>query len=116
MTSFILDFLCGVINLCDGGNLKFRFMRAFKVLLFISLLFLTPHANSYGQGGKLFKIFPASSPEQQGMSSLVLDSMMLFIKNTNQNIHHITIIRNDQTVLDAISILTHPNTSMTWLL
>jgi CubicO group peptidase (beta-lactamase class C family) len=75
-------------------------MRAFKVLLFISLL-LTSRPNSYGQAGNLFKIFPASSPEQQGMSSLVLDSMMLFIKNTNQNIHHITIIRNDQTVLDA---------------
>jgi CubicO group peptidase (beta-lactamase class C family) len=27
--------------------------------------------------------------------------MMFFIKNTNQNIHHITIIRNNQTVLDA---------------
>ena len=26
---------------------------------------------------------------------------MLFIKNTNQNIHHLTIIRNNQTVLDA---------------
>ncbi len=35
------------------------------------------------------------------MNSLVLDSMMLFIKNTNQNIHHLTIIRNKQTVLDA---------------
>ena len=35
------------------------------------------------------------------MSSLVLDSLVLFIKNTNQNIHHLTIIRNNQTVLDA---------------
>src|SRR4051812_28144574 len=35
------------------------------------------------------------------MSSLVLDSMMLFVKNTNQNIHHLTIIRNNHTLLDA---------------
>jgi CubicO group peptidase (beta-lactamase class C family) len=27
--------------------------------------------------------------------------MLLFIKNTNQNIHHLTIIRNNQSVLDA---------------
>ena len=62
---------------------------------------MTPHFNSYGQTGKLLKIFLRASPEQQGMSSLVLDSLMLFIKNTNQNIHHLTIIRNNQTVLDA---------------
>ena len=35
------------------------------------------------------------------MSSLFLDSLMLFIKNTNQNIHHITIIKNNKTVLDV---------------
>ncbi len=76
-------------------------MGAFKIFFFVTLFFLTPRFNSYGQTNKLLKIFPASSPEQQGMSSLVLDSMMLFIKNTNQNIHHLTIIRNNQTVLDA---------------
>lgn len=76
-------------------------MQALKTLTFVTLLFLTPRFNSYGQTSKLLKTFPASSPEQQGMSSLVLDSMMLFIKNTNQNIHHLTIIRNNQTVLDA---------------
>lgn len=65
------------------------------------LLFWTSHFNSYGQTSKLFKSFPSSPPEQQGMSSLVLDSVMLFIKNTNQNIHHLTIIRNNKTVLDA---------------
>jgi CubicO group peptidase (beta-lactamase class C family) len=76
-------------------------MKAFKIFFFITLLSWTPRFNSYGQESKLLKNFPASSPEQQGMCSLVLDSMMLFIKNTNQNIHHLTIIRNDQTVLDA---------------
>jgi CubicO group peptidase (beta-lactamase class C family) len=76
-------------------------MKVFEIFFFVTLLFGTPHLNLYGQASKLLKIFPASSPEQQGMSSSVLDSMMLFIKNTNQNIHHLTIIRNNQTVLDA---------------
>jgi Beta-lactamase len=76
-------------------------MKALKIFFFVTLLFGTPRFNLYGQAGKLLKIFPASSPEQQGMSSLVLDSMMLFIKNTNQNIHHLTIVRNNQTILDA---------------
>lgn len=76
-------------------------MKAFKIFFFVTSLFWTPCFNSYGQASKLLKIFPASSPEQQGVNSLVLDSMMLFIKNTNQNIHHLTIIRNNQTILDA---------------
>ncbi len=76
-------------------------MRALKILAFTALLFSILHYNSYGQTGKLLKNFPASSPEHQGVSSLILDSLMLFIKNTNQNIHHLTIIRNNQTVLDA---------------
>ncbi len=76
-------------------------MKAFNIVFFATLLFCTAHLTSYGQTNKLLKIFPPGSPEQQGMSSLVLDSMLLFIKNTNQNIHHITIIRNNQTVLDA---------------
>jgi CubicO group peptidase (beta-lactamase class C family) len=76
-------------------------MRAFKIFFFITLIFLTPRFNSYGQTKKLLKIFSATSPEQQGMSSLVLDSLVFFIKNTNQNIHHLTIIRNNQTVLDT---------------
>jgi CubicO group peptidase (beta-lactamase class C family) len=57
--------------------------------------------NLYSQTSKLFKNFPATSPEQQGMSSAVLDSLMLFVKNAGQNIHHLTIIRNNQTVIDA---------------
>ncbi|MEO5583383.1 MAG: serine hydrolase, partial [Saprospiraceae bacterium] len=76
-------------------------MKAFKIFFFTIVLFWTSHFNSYGQTSKLYKNFPSSPPEQQGMNSLVLDSMMLFIKNTNQNIHHLTIIRNNQTVLDA---------------
>jgi len=52
-----------------------------------------------GQNAKLLETFPISSPEQQGINSSVLDSMLLFIMNTNQNIHHLTIIRNNQTVL-----------------
>jgi len=62
---------------------------------------LARHSNTYGQKGELPVLFPLSTPEQQGIRSAVLDSMLLFIKNTGQNIHHLTIIRNDQTVLDA---------------
>lgn len=76
-------------------------MKAFKIFFFATLLFWASNFSSYGQTSEPFKIFPASSPEQQGMSSLVLDSMMVFIRNTHQNIHHLTIIRNNQTVLDA---------------
>jgi CubicO group peptidase (beta-lactamase class C family) len=76
-------------------------MRALKNFAFLTLLFLILHPYLYGQTDRLLKDFPASSPERQGMSSLVLDSLMLFIKNTNQNIHHLTIIRNNRTVLDA---------------
>jgi len=76
-------------------------MKAFKLLFFVTLLFWKFSFDSNGQTSKLLKIFPASSPEQQGISSLVLDSMMLFIKTTNQNIHQLTIIRNNQTVLNA---------------
>jgi CubicO group peptidase (beta-lactamase class C family) len=72
-----------------------------KVIIFIFLLFQVFHYNSFGQKSKLLETFPLSSPEQQGISSSTLDSMMLFIKKTNQNIHHLTIIRNNQTVLDA---------------
>jgi len=56
---------------------------------------------SYGQVSKPQNLFPPSPPEQQGISSSVLDSLLLFIKNTHQNIHHLTIVRNDHTVLDA---------------
>jgi len=71
-----------------------------KDLIFI-LLFCPIFHNSLGQTGELVKTFPQSTPEQQGISSATLDSMMLFIKNTNQNIHHLTIIRNNHTILDA---------------
>ena len=71
-----------------------------KVIIFIFLFFPVFH-NSFGQTSELLKTFPLSSPEQQGISSVTLDSMLLFIKNTNQNIHHLTIIRNNQTVLDT---------------
>jgi CubicO group peptidase (beta-lactamase class C family) len=76
-------------------------MKTFKILPFVILLFLTFHYNSFGQKKEFFEIFPLNTPEQQGISSGVLDSMMFFIKNTNQNIHHLTIIRNNQTVLHA---------------
>src|SRR4030095_11873081 len=76
-------------------------MKAFKILFFVTLLFWKFSFDSNGQTSKLLKIFPASTPEQQGVSSLVLDSMMLFIRTTNQNIHQLTIVRNNQTILDA---------------
>ena len=93
--------LLHIIKYICWWQFKRDFMKAFKIFFFTTLLFWTFHFNSYGQKNELFKIFPPSSPEQQGISSLVLDSMMLFIKNTNQNIHHLAIIRNNQTVLDA---------------
>jgi hypothetical protein len=81
--------------------IKIDLMRTLKGFFCIALLFSTLCLISYGQTSKLLKGFPINSPEEQGMSSLVLDSMMLFIKNTKQNIHHLTIIRNKKTVLDA---------------
>jgi CubicO group peptidase (beta-lactamase class C family) len=74
-------------------------MKALRVLLVILLHFWLFQFTAMGQNAKLLETFPISSPEQQGISSSVLDSMLLFIKNTNQNIHHLTIIRNNQTVL-----------------
>jgi len=76
-------------------------MKKLKLLFFSILLLAVPRFNIYGQTKKHLETFHESSPERQGMSSLVLDSMMLFIKNTHQNIHHITMIRNHRTVLDA---------------
>jgi len=76
-------------------------MQALKTLALATLLFSMLHFNLYSQTSKLLKDFPAASPEQQGMSSTVLDSLLFFVKNTNQNIHHLTIIRNNQTVLNA---------------
>ncbi len=76
-------------------------MALSKALIFAVLLFAVFHYNLFAQKRRLFKTFPVSSPEQQGISSSILDSMMLFIKNANQNIHHLTIIRNNHTVLDA---------------
>ncbi len=71
---------------------KTSFIRTMKVIIFIFLLFQVFHYNSFGQKSKLLETFPLSSPEQQGISSSTLDSMMLFIKKTNQNIHHLTIM------------------------
>src|SRR5215211_1035657 len=76
-------------------------MRAFKMFFIAALVFGVPGFHSQAQTSEVLNIFPSGLPEQQGMSSSVLDSMMLFIKNTSQNIHHLTIIRNRQTVLDA---------------
>jgi len=75
-------------------------MTPFRVIIFAFLLSIVFHY-SFSQKNKLPATFPLTAPEQQGISSAILDSMMLFIKNTNQNIHHLTIIRNDHTVLDA---------------
>ena len=76
-------------------------MTASKIFIIALLFFSIYHFNSFGQKSKLISIFPLSSPEQQGINSATLDSMMLFIKNSNQNVHHLTIIRNNHTILDA---------------
>jgi CubicO group peptidase (beta-lactamase class C family) len=81
--------------------IKTSLMRAFKISFLVILFFPIFHHISYGQKKEFLQTFPLATPEQQGMSSAVLDSMMLFIKNTNQNIHHITIIRNNHTVINA---------------
>ncbi|HET7000981.1 MAG TPA: serine hydrolase [Puia sp.] len=67
------------------------------ILVFIFSIFL----QASGQNSRPREIFPFNTPEQQGISSRTLDSLLLFIKETNQNIHHLTIIRNDHTVIDA---------------
>src|SRR5829696_632012 len=74
-------------------------MKALRFLVVILLHFCLFPFSTMGQNAKLLETFPISSPEQQGINSSVLDSMLLFIMNTNQNIHHLTIIRNNQTVL-----------------
>ena len=65
----------------------------------ILLLFFTGF--NYNTRAQKSTFFPLSSPEKQGVSSAMLDSTMHFIKNYNQNIHHLTIIRNNHTILDA---------------
>src|SRR5258707_66992 len=82
-------------------SIKMVFMPSVKPLLALLtfLIILRPHSS--GQPAGLPETFPFSSPEQQGINSGTLDSMLLFIKETNQNIHHLTIIRNDHTVFDA---------------
>lgn len=76
-------------------------MRIPGIFSSIVVLLLTFHYNLSGQQKELFKTFPLTTPELQGISAAVLDSMMLFIKNTNQNVHHITLVRNNRTILDA---------------
>ncbi len=71
-------------------------------VLIVSLFLLSANCNSAsGQTGRLFQDFPSSIPEKQGINSGTLDSMLRFIRETNQNIHHLTIIRNERTVVDA---------------
>ncbi len=72
-----------------------------KALLAILLLFPTLHNTSFAQKSNPSQVFVLSSPEQQGVSSKTLDSMMHFIKETKQNIHHLTIIRNNHKILGA---------------
>ena len=76
-------------------------MKTLRNSLFLTLLFTTINFYSYGQTRVLFKSFPVSTPEEQGISSQVLDSLMYFVKSTNQNIHHLTILRNNHTILDT---------------
>lgn len=75
-------------------------MTPFKIIILSA--FVLPLFNySLAQTNRLTETFPLSSPEQQGISSNVLNRMMLFIKDSNQNIHHLIIIRNGYAVLDA---------------
>jgi len=76
-------------------------MASVKPLLALLTFLIILRLHSSGQPAKLPETFPFSSPEQQGINSGTLDSMLLFIKETNQNIHHLTIIRNVHTVFDA---------------
>ena len=76
-------------------------MGKFNVGVIAVILTCTFYLQSYSQQSKLIRIFTLSIPEQQGLSSSTLDSLLLFVRNTNQNIHHLTIIRNHHTVLDA---------------
>ena len=76
-------------------------MAHLKSLVVMITLLTVSLDNASAQTDRILKIFPLSIPEQQGISSGTLDSMLRFIYETNQNIHHLTIIRNDYTVLDA---------------
>src|SRR5882724_3558600 len=75
---------------------RIYFMKFFRSSTCLLLLFILFSLHAAGQN-----IFPRSSPEQQGVSSGVLDSLMRWIQDTKQNIHQITIIRNNRTILDA---------------
>jgi CubicO group peptidase (beta-lactamase class C family) len=85
----------------DESQFKSSRMAILKGLVFVLLFTPASPYNSLGQTSKLLQIFPSSSPEQQGVNSNVLDSLLLFIKNANQNIHHLAIIRNNHTILNA---------------
>ena len=76
-------------------------MNFIRPHLIVTLSFAIFSCNNLEQISKSPGTFPESSPEQQGMSSLLLDSLMRFIADTRQNIHHLTIIRNNKTVLDS---------------
>lgn len=76
-------------------------MTRLKVLSFVLLLFPLSDYECLGQEAKLLTLFPVSSPEQQGIRSATLDSLMRFIQNSHQNIHQLIIIRNNHTILEA---------------
>ncbi|HLA52198.1 MAG TPA: serine hydrolase domain-containing protein [Flavitalea sp.] len=71
-------------------------------VLVVTLFFLLGSCYSAsGQTNRVLEDFPFSTPEKQGINSGTLDSMLRFIRETNQNIHHLTIIRNEHTIVDA---------------
>lgn len=76
-------------------------MKQRQLLISLFLFSSIIHTTSFGQKITVVRTFPLSTPEEQGISSATLDSLMLFIKNTNQNIHQLTIIRNNRTILYA---------------
>src|SRR4026209_601961 len=85
-----------VVQLEKESLLQFKcqLMGKLNIGVFALIFSCTFYLQSYSQEEKLFKIFPLSSPELQGLNSSTLDSLLLFVRNTNQNIHHVTIIRN----------------------
>lgn len=76
-------------------------MFKLKNSLLTTLVFTTLSFYSFGQKSLGTKTFPNSTPEEQGMSSLVLDSLIQYVITTNQNIHNLTIIRNNHLVLNT---------------
>jgi len=74
-------------------------MHKTTIWLLLFLAFQTTPGAVSGQDKSARADRSPGSPERQGIRSETLDSLLLFLQNTHQNIHHLSIIRNDRMIL-----------------